>query len=120
MSMYACVVLLVFCVAAVSAGLGYYPPVIPPCDDCVCRIEAKREDAHSNALFEPWFNAVFRKDIFVCPPRLPKSPRPYYRPPPIRPCICEEDKSLTVFACIKTDWKLQALPHDTVFNDWFD
>ena len=114
MGMYACVVLLVVCVASVYAGPGYYPPAIPPCDDCLCRIEAKPEDAFGNAGFEPWFNAVFRKDIFSCPPRLPKR-KPYAPYVPVRPCTCVEDEKF-VFACFKQDWKLQAIPHDTVYN----
>ena len=109
MGMYACVALLMVTVALAEATPRYYPR--PTCPTCVCRIQAKPEDAKDNAVFAQWFNAVFDKRILTCP--FPTFPPHYYGYRRSR-CECAEEGA-PVRGCQSAIWKLVAAsPHDKV------
>ena len=108
MGMYACVALLMV-IAALAEANGYPRPI---CPTCVCRVQAKVEDAPENAVFAQWFNAVFDKRILTCP--FPTFPPHYYGYRRSR-CECTEDYK-PVRECQSEAWKLVAAsPHDKVY-----
>ena len=72
------------------------------CPNCFCALEAKFKDKTSNAGFGPWFQSVFRKELFTCP----KSTYYYRR------CECAE--VLTIIKCSLAVWKIRAVPGEKV------
>ena len=76
------------------------------CPDCFCALEAKLKDKKFNAKFLPWFQSVFRKELFTCP----KSTYYYKR------CECAEVR--TIIKCSLTVYRIKAVPGKkvSVFN----
>ena len=90
-------VLYVIALSTVNNGRLWHPDETDsPCSDCVCRVEAKKEDSASNRGFAPWFSAIFRKDVLSCPPQPPYNPR----------CTCQESAD-RVTTCSRSVWELQ-------------
>ena len=76
------------------------------CPDCFCALEAKVKDKEFNAAFLPWFQSVFRKELFTCP----KTTYNYRR------CECAEVR--TIIKCSLTVYRIKAVTGEkvSVFN----
>ena len=90
-------VLYVIALSTVNNGqVWHHDEMDSPCSDCVCRVEAKKEDSKSNQAFARWFSAIFREDMLACPTQ----------PPYNRRCTCQESPD-RVTTCSRSVWKLQ-------------
>ena len=75
----------------VDGSTGRYYP------DCFCALEAKATDKIFNAGFGPWFQTVFKKELFSCPPNIYDFER----------CECKEARTIT--SCTLDVWKIRAV-----------
>ena len=110
MGMYICVALLMVTAAFVEAATRWYPR--PTCPTCLCRVQAKPQDAKHNALFAKWFNAVFDKRILTCP--FTTFPKLYYGYRGSR-CECAEEKAPVLRCSLRIYQLAAASPHDKVY-----
>ena len=81
----------------VHVAAGEFRDIYHGCPDCFCALEAKLKDKKFNEGFGPWFQSVFRKEPFTCPPT-----NYYYRR-----CECTEVRTIT--SCSLDVWRIRAV-----------